>query len=276
MNEQQADLEKMLEVGILTKPDKISPSTMSNFIERRSAWYMSKVAGMSTFTTSDYLQRGKAIEAGLQCLLQGGNEEDAMAIGLKELWDFPDGDLNESQLVKMQDHAASLGAYLQCCWTNYQKFQFLGLKSAQAKVSLQPDFCSFELYGYVDFLWSKLWTDLKVLSQTPSKLSQGYCVQGAIYDKATGQPGVFTIVARTNPKAGPVYRYSEQHIRKQEKSLDWWWAYVRMAAIAMEGVYDCALSGDVDNLIKHMSFPNLESFYGENDINDALKFWSKL
>jgi hypothetical protein len=276
MNEQQKKMEDLLETGLLSKPDKVSPSTLNDFIERRGSWYLRKVAGISDFKTSDYLQRGKGVESGLECLLQGGSEEDALDIATKELMNFKEGDLNEVQMAKLMDHKAYLGHYVKCAWDNYQKFKMFGLKSSQAKVSMQPDFCSFELYGYVDFMWSKLWTDLKILGQKPSGLSQGYMVQGAVYYMATKCPGIFTIVVRNNPKAGPVFNYYEEHLLKQKRDIDWWWNYVRMAAIALDGVYDCAQSGDVDRLIKHMSFPNLDAFYGENDIDDAIKYWSKL
>lgn len=275
MNQDQKYFEDSLDASLLVKPTKVSPSTINSFIETRSKWYMGKVAGVSSFVTSDYLQRGKGIESGLQCLLQGGSEQDAVEVAVKELWNFEDT-IPQEQVEKIKDYEFYMPQYLKCAWEHYSRYHFFKLQTSQAVVEYQPDYCSFKLYGYVDFLYDRMWTDLKVLSRKPSGLTQGYSIQGAVYHLATNKPGIFTCLVRTNPKGGPQFNMYEEHLLKQPKPFDFWSNYLRMACIAMEGVYDCAQSGDVDNLIKHMSFPNLDAYYGDNEINEAFAFWSKL
>lgn len=268
--------ESVINSGLLSKPKHLSPSTISSFIERRHEWYMNKVAGVSEFTTSDFLQRGKAIETGLAHLLEGGTMAEAVRAAIFELHDFQ-SILPLAQQEKIKQHEKDIPYYLTCAIEGYSKYGagFNKLEHSQFKIELKTDACSMPIMGYVDFKYTGFWTDLKVLARKPSALSQGYCIQGVVYHMATGQPGVFTILVKNSPKKGDEYHFYEEHILKQEKPWTYWRDYMLMACSAIEGVYNAAYEGNVDKLIKHMSFPNLDSMYSEQDVSAALKYWER-
>lgn len=252
-------------------PSHLSPSTINSFIERRSEWYMNKVAKVTKFKTTDYLQRGKGVEAALQHWLETRNFDEAVKVGVSELFDFPDGELQGEELEKLHAHKEDLPKYLGKAIEVYSGY--LGFRKAQHKIEVLVEGCTIPIIGYIDFLFSGFWTDLKVLSRKPSGLSQGYMIQGAVYYLATGLPGTFTCLVKNNPKSGPVFHCYEEVLSQQKRSIEYYVEYIKLACRAIEGVYKSVHNGDTDALVKHMSFPSLESFYSEKDADAALAYW---
>lgn len=264
------------------KPNRLSPSTLNDFITNRGGWFYKKIAKQGSFETAPYFIRGQAVEAGIVSMLKSRDKglayEDRMATALslagKHFDDAETGHFNEKQKEELKQHRLDLEGYIA---KGTEALGIYGpLLGTQKEIKVEIKGCSIPFYGFIDFLFESCVVDTKVVAKKPSGLTQGYCIQGTVYFLATRLPVYFEHLVKTCPKTGAVFSNYREDVRKQSWPMPFWVDYIQMAAKAMEGAYDCILSGDTVSLFKHLCFPDIDAFYESEDQNQIISFWRKL
>lgn len=268
-------IDSVLESVTISKPKHLSPSTINSFLERRSVWFKEKVLKQGVFQQTPYFIRGTAVEAGIIEVLKGKSLAEAVEVAENLVKAENVDHLSKEDLEKLAVHYSSLRGYIEAGAVEIQMYG--QMVDNQRQISLQLDSCSMPIMGYVDFVMdTPAVLDTKILGKKPSGLTQSYSIQGTVYRVATKLPVIFIAVVRTEPKGVPTFKAYQENVEKQELPLIYWLDYIKMATEAIEGVYDCAISGDTIGLIKHMSFPDLSSMFEQRDRNEMLKMWKTL
>lgn len=259
----------------ISKPAFISPSTLSSFISYRHSWYASKILGMP-FASTHYFERGKAIEHGVRCALEGKSIDEAVEEANKMMSDsFATLNLSDSDQEQCAEYAIMMREYIQCGakhlssygklndrkhpgWTQIPdknkpgEYVELGVKVEYKHPEVEVPF-----YGYLDFLFDGWVVDLKVLARKPSSLTQGYKIQGRIYEWATRKPVAFEVLSHTKSRGVECTTLplaKEQHLDRLDK-------YIIAASKTLLGVYDCVANGDTSTLLRLMSFPDIDAVF---------------
>lgn len=268
-------VDRTLEDVVIEKPKHLSPSTINRFIENRGAWFNEKVMRNSTFKQTPYFIRGTAIEAGIVEFLKSENIDKAVEVAENIFKSENVDHFSEKEKEELLEHYTNIRGYVTTGAKEVSLFG--GLVEAQRKIELTLDCCSIPIMGYLDFVMdAPAVIDTKILSKKPSGLTQGYAIQGTVYKLATKLPVIFVAVVKTAPKGVPTFNAYQENIEKQEMPMLYWLEYLRLAATAMEAVYDCAISGDTIGLMKNMSFPNLASMWNQRDRDDLLRAWKSM
>ena len=268
-------VERTLEDVVIEKPKHLSPSTINRFIENRGAWFNEKVMRNGTFKQTPYFIRGTAIEAGIVEFLKTNDIDKAVTVAENIFKSENVDHFSEKEREELLEHYNNIRGYVSAGGREVSLFG--GLVEAQRKIELQLDCCSMPIMGYLDFVMdSPAVIDTKILSKKPSGLTQGYSIQGTIYRLATKLPVIFVAVVKTAPKGVPTFNAYQENIEKQDMPMLYWLEYVKMAAAAIDAVYDCAISGDTIGLMKNMSFPNLASMWNQRDRDELLAAWKKM
>jgi hypothetical protein len=241
-----------------------SASSVSSFIENRAQWYRSKIVG-DGFKGSKHTCRGTAVEAGINFWLAGDVDETGNAIKhALAVWD------KETEFVEMSDRdrfdfKQSIGPLVNIGISSVQANYIEKLKCLpmqQANIQLDIPGCQFHAIGYLDWLFpQKLVVDNKVTGTSPSKIKQGYLIQAAVYNKATGLPVEFHFeVANKTPKA--------VILRPTDEELAYGWMLFCRGAKAIEFVFNNIQDKDfMDNFF----LGNPEASYTPEERLDVLK-----
>lgn len=234
-----------------------SPSTLSNFIERRYEWYLKKIRGIS-FPGSHPMARGKAVEEGINHYLRAGDSvtiTECVQAGIDE-WAKEILSLGENF-----DMRQSIGP---CIVAGIESFRQRGYDDGQTqlqeKISIVLDGCSLPTIGYLDYLRKDRVIDNKCVSKTPTfdkvtnlyKQKQGYVIQAAVYEAATGRPPFFHYVIPLKTEVKIV------EARFSNEELDWGLKLATKAAQAIETIISNPIDGA---LFEAMVFPNPDQLY---------------
>ena len=134
----------------------------------------------------------------------------------------------------------------------------------QHKISVKLDGVERDVIGYLDFYQEGIRVrDSKVVSRSPSKLSQDYILQGSLYRKATGCEVVFDFfVDNKKPIHKPIILSDDEYI--------FGISYMTVAAKVLEELEVC---DNPKRIIELMSFPNLDNLWTHADKVVAAKQW---
>src|SRR5262249_40728251 len=145
--------------------------------------------------------RGKAVEAGVDCLLFGRDTKIATE-AMQRQWD------NDAQGVIDDDAQEEYDAL-----TGFLTQAMLAFASKpvpferQAKVELQLPGIAVPLIGYADWVWPDHGTDLKTTWRVPTTPDPAHIEQAACYAMAHGVPFDLTYVS---PKKWTRYEVTQQ------------------------------------------------------------------
>lgn len=248
----------------------LSASTINAFITSRYDFYQRKVAS-SPFAINPYMARGKAIEHAINELLAGNIETDdmvdcAMQNYKEELepWTkLPDGkkNLEQEKIIREQIPGLVEVAYQHFADELFDPFH---KAESQKKIEIRLNGVERPVIGYLDYYIDGLRViDCKTANKTPSKLSQSYVIQGALYQKATGLPVSFDfIIANKKPVS------KRLTLTEEEYSFG-----IRYATVAAQLIEELETCDDPRRVMQIMSFPNLEAMWSESDVQEARTLW---
>jgi hypothetical protein len=229
----------------------LSPSTINSFITNRFQFFNSKVLG-EPFKGNEYTARGTAIEAAANTLItkDGDPYEVCDSVFKTELAKA------NIALIAVEEVYDSLKGLVDVAINHFSGvFGTQDVKS-QTFIEGRLDGVSRKIIGYLDFDMPNLIIDCKCVSKTPSKLSQSYAIQGAIYRKITGKPVEFHFVI---PNKKPVVK----HIALSDDEYIFHINYAIEAAKRIEAIEACDDPKQMMHLI--MSFPDLSSMWNDNE-----------
>ena len=239
----------------------LSASTINSFIGSRYGFYQSKVKG-APFQGNQYTARGTAVEHAVNCWLETGNQ-DGIAVALKKF----DEEVARAGLSRMavEDERETIPGLVELALNFYGEVFAKNKAITQHKIDVQLDGISRKVVGYLDFYQFELAVrDSKVVSKTPSKLSQAYVLQGALYRKATGLPVTFDFFI---PNKKPV----QKSITLSDDEYIFGLSYLTRAAQVIEEIESCE---SPSRLMELMSFPDLSSMYNEHEKKEAARIWN--
>lgn len=242
-----------------------SPSTVNSFIEYRHQWYIQKIKGIR-FPGSHAMARGKAVEQGINHYLENDSPtiEECIAAGIK-LW--------SEEIIALGDDfdiRQTLGPSIKAAIKHFsEKGYDDGNTKTQQEIRVTLPGCELPFKGYMDFLRPDILLDTKCVGRTPTwdksnqcyKQKQGYTLQAAIYQKATGLNPVFIYIIPL--KEG--VKVIEAPFLQSE--LDWGLKLASKAAQAIEQIISNPLDGD---LMQAFMFPNPDAIYGGESLNLTL------
>ena len=239
----------------------LSASTINSFIGSRYGFYQSKVKG-APFSGNQYTARGTAVEHAVNEWLEKGTG-DFIAAALTKF----DEEVARAGLSRMavEDERDTIPGLVELALDFYGR-EFATHKAiTQHKIDVQLDGINRKVVGYLDFYQFEVAVrDSKVVSKTPSKLSQAYVLQGALYRKATGLPVTFDFFI---PNKKPV----QKSITLSDDEYVFGLSYLTRAAQVIEEIEGC---DNPQRIFELMSFPNLDSMYNENEKNVAARIWN--
>lgn len=251
---------------IIEKPRYLSPSTISSFISNRTQWYSSKILG-APFMGNASFSRGKALEAGVECFLAHKLSFDDCYEKCLHVFKEDSMEFDESEQAKCADIRLTLKELLRCAIDHYSKVieesgdTFIG---SQNKVSINLSKYGIdipELMGYTDFDFQPFISDMKVLSRSPSKLSQGYILQGITYFEATGKDVRFDAIITNKKPTVVTHKISELPIQEYQ----FYKKYLLKACKCISDLYDSLALNDAQSVLTCMSFPNLDAMWNDQD-----------
>lgn len=240
----------------------LSASTINSFIERRGTWYRQKVEGMK-FQPNPNMSRGSAVEHAINSWLATGEFENLAEVALNkfdlELQDWIKT-ASASGKEKHDEIRRTIPALVELAFKHYEKEFDIRKPISQQKINCKLPGISREIVGYLDYYRPKfIVNDLKIVSKTPSGLSQGYIIQGALYKEATGCDVVFDFMI---PNKTPVCK----SIKLTDDEYIFGLSYATEAAKVLEELESCS---DPKRVMKLMAFPNLSSFFTYEEKKEA-------
>jgi len=245
-----------------------SPSSVSSFLENRAQWYRNKIIG-DKFSGSEHTARGTAVEAGINNWLTCSDTDStieaikhALEIWHRETESFKDDpQFQLKELEFKQSIAPLVNAGIESVKERYLEV-IDAYPVQQHKISLDIPGCKFPVLGYLDWYFpNKLVVDNKVSGKKPSKLKQGYIVQGSVYHMATGLPVEFHFEVANKTPTITTFRMSKEDIQ-------YGWMLFCRAAKAIENIFANPLDGQ---LLQDIFLANPEAMFSEKDVKKALK-----
>jgi hypothetical protein len=241
----------------------LSASTINSFITSRFGFYQSKVLG-SPFQGNQYTARGTAVEHGVNTWIEnpGIDPKECYAYMFKKF----DEEVERAGLSRMtvEEVRDSLEGLLAVAL----KFYMIEFKDRPA-VTQHKFECNLEgvkrpIIGYLDyFQQDHAVRDSKVTSKTPSKLSQNYILQGALYRKAKKTNVYFDFfIPNKTPVHKPIVLTDDEFI--------FGISYLTRAAQVIEEIEEC---DNPKRMMELMSFPNLDDFWTFPEKKAAADKW---
>jgi hypothetical protein len=239
----------------------LSPSTINSFITNRYGFYRSKVI-RAAFKGSPPMCRGSAVESCVNYAIE--KEGNVTTEEIQELAiTFFKSEMENSNLswVKYIDVMNTVPGLACLAVNTYMEICNGMWPISQQKVSARIDGIERDIMGYTDYTFiDRCVRDCKVVSQTPSKLSQSYIIAGSFYKLCTGLPVVFDFFVN-NKK--PAYK----SICLTDDDYVFGLKYMTLAAKRIEEIERCDNPNKMMHLI--MSFPDLSSFYSPEERVEA-------
>lgn len=235
----------------------LSASTVNKFITDRYGFYQSKVLG-EKFKDNKYTARGKAVEGAINEWIETGNDnvsENAVA--------YFDKYMREAgiHLMEVQDVRDSVSGLADLAFDFYKEEFSDRPAKTQTKIVGKIDGINRDIVGYLDYLQDHVIRDCKVVSKTPSGLSQSYCIQGAFYKATKGLDVVFDFfVANKKPVMKTIQLSDDDYV--------FGLSYLTQAAKVIEELEEC---DNPKRVMELMSFPNLEAMYNQEEKKEAAK-----
>lgn len=250
----------------------LSPSTINSYIERRNQWFHQKVARDAKFEPSPNMARGTAIEHAINCWIETGessNMNDLMMEKYQEELKEWFKTAGQKALEKEKEIVATMPRILEKAHSVFDVEFCMHKPLTQAKISCRLPNTTLDILGYMDYFRSgKLVNDLKIVSKTPSGLSQGYIIQGALYRFATGCPVTF------NHFIPQVKEVKHEPITLSDEEYNFGISYATKAVQCLEALQ---VETDPAKVIKLMAFPNLSSYWTYEEKADvAARYGIKL
>lgn len=240
----------------------LSPSTINSFIERRGTWYRQKVEGMK-FQPNPNMARGTAVEAAINHWIAGGEVSAMTQVAFNkfdqelEEWKKTASKGGMDKYVELKD---SIPGLVEVAYKHYDTEFTMTKPMSQCQISCTLPGVQREIIGYLDYYRPKIMVnDCKVSAKTPSGLSQGYIIQGAIYQHATGCPVTFDFMV---PNKTPI----SKSIMLTDEQFIFGLSYAAEAAKVLEALEICESPKEV---MKLMAFPNLSSFFTHEEKAEA-------
>ena len=242
----------------------LSASTINSFINDRFGFWQSKVA-REPFKGSVHTARGKAVEHGVNTWIEKPGCTDLLAEAHKVF----DEEIKLAGISKFdaEDIRESVKGLLDEALKFYQP-EFTERKAVtQRKISVRLDGVKREIIGYLDYFQPSVAVrDSKVVSRTPSSLSQPYILQGALYRYAEKLPVVFDFfVDNKKPVHKPITLSDDEYL--------FGLSYLTRAAQVIEELEEC---DNPKRVMELMSFPNLDNLWTHSDRVAACKTWGIL
>jgi len=253
-----------------------SPSSISQFIEYRSAWYISRILGIKA-KSGIAAVRGTAVEEGLNFYLseQDASMEDCIKHALKN-FDESYKTITSNDVEIRQSVGPCVRAAIESF--DQKEYTYFG-PELQKELSDFPKLilpgCKRPIYGKLDYFFDgKKVVDNKVVAKTPTydkfekqyKIKQAYIIQGAIYHAVTGLPVTFHFVIPLKESVNIV----EHTLTKKE--IKYGLDLASKAAQAIETIYDSIYTMD-GNVLKAFFFPNPTSVFNEEEREDQKKIF---
>ena len=238
----------------------LSASTINSFITDRFGFYQSKVK-KKPFAGNEFTARGTAVEHAVNEWLENGHtnvEEVALARF--------DEEMRKNGLSKFDGEEVrdTIPGLARLAFNTYLPIFGEHKAKTQHKISTNLDGVSREIVGYLDFYQEGVRVrDSKVVSRTPSSMSQNYVLQGALYRHAMQVPVTFDyFVANKTPVHKPITLSDDDFI--------FGLSYLTKAAQVIEEIEVC---DNPQRLLELMSFPNLDALYNRKDKKAAAEIW---
>tara|TARA_R100000654_G_scaffold14282_3_gene30878 strand:+ start:3187 stop:3975 length:789 start_codon:yes stop_codon:yes gene_type:complete len=163
----------------------LSFSQITDFAFNRERWALRRIFGYE-FPSSAAAERGKAVESGLNMILNGMDFDNAS----KKMHEEFDANVKRFNDPKTQDERDSLQDLLIKGHDSFLEYAFSwNLIGYQKKVEL--DILGIPLIGYTDFHFEDkntkedFYIDLKTSKRKPTGVSMSHAMQQSIYQKGT-------------------------------------------------------------------------------------------
>ena len=163
----------------------LSFSHINEFAFNRPRWALRRIFGYE-FPTSAAAERGSSVEAGLNMLMNGVDEEKAFKLMLSQF----DANVSRIDDPKIPEERHMLYPLLKLGFQQFQKYAAQwNLLGYQKKVELLIE--NIPMVGYTDFHFEDkitkedFYVDLKTSKRKPSGISMSHSMQQSIYQKGT-------------------------------------------------------------------------------------------
>ncbi len=177
----------------------LSGSTLNAFIERKHQFFASKIQ-RKPFKTNPNMCRGKAVEEIVNQWVNGrvfrSNEELAQeAIMQYDKEMLPYVEITPNYTKSADPIRATVVDLAALAYNTYSQELFPITKpTSQRKIFTRYEGVDMDCIGLLDYhIPGSAVRDCKVVSKSSKKLSQGYCVTGALYRQATGDQMVYDL-----------------------------------------------------------------------------------
>jgi hypothetical protein len=239
----------------------LSASTVNKFIEDRYGFYAAKVK-MVPFKGSVNTCLGKAVEHGLNQWIEENPDTDY----LKAAYECYDAELKEAGITKIigAELRGAIKGLLEVALKTY-KNQFPVVKpKTQVKGSFKLPGVEREFLMYIDYYipGEGIW-DCKTASKSSSTLSQGYILQGSLYRAKYNVPVTFDYFVNNKT---PVHKQLVLSNEEYTHGI----SYLTRAAQTIEQLQ---VEQDPKEVMRLMSFPNLDNLWTMADKKAAAKDW---
>lgn len=207
------------------------------------------------FQPNPNMARGTAVEAAINSWLATGQVDNMVSVALAkfamELMEW-EKTASKAGLQKRDELLESIPGLVEVAYQHYESEFTMSKPQSQCMIACNLPGVKREIIGYLDYYRPKFMVnDCKVSAKTPSGLSQGYIIQGAIYQHATGCPVTFDFMV---PNKKPV----SKSIMLTDDEFIYGLSYATEAAKVLEAIEECESPKEI---MKLMAFPNLSSFF---------------
>lgn len=247
----------------------LSGSTINAFIERKHQFFASKIK-KKPFKTNPNMCRGKAVETIVNQWVSGrifnSTEELAREVLMqydKEMLEYVEITPNYD---KEKDEIRPTVVDLAClAYNTYKNEVFLINKPAsQKKIFHRYDGIDMDVVGVLDYhVPGRFVRDCKVVGKSAKKLSQAYCITGAIYKAATGDDMIYDLfVANKKVIHCPVKMTDEEY--------KFGLSYGAAAAKVLIELKNCE---DPVRLSELWCFPDLDAVWDKTEKQELASEW---
>ena len=177
----------------------LSGSTINAFIERKHQFFASKIE-RKPFKTNPNMCRGKAVEEIVNQWVNGREfssnaelQQEALLQYDKEMLEYVE---ITPSYIKEEDVIRTTVTDLAALAYNTYRTEIFPIHkpTSQKKIYYRYDGIDMDVVGILDYhIPNKFVRDCKVVAKSAKKLSQGYCITGAVYKAATGDDMIYDL-----------------------------------------------------------------------------------
>ena len=260
----------------------MSPSHINSFISYRPQWFINYCLNKRG-PGNPAMFRGSSVEDGVNFFVEN-----------RDKWSDQITNTDDKLIIAAIEHArkefttrcqqanespkSMIDSISSCVYHAIHHFVPLWkneIPKMQHKISIKLPGVKTTIIGYLDYLMHDEVQDLKVSSKKPSGLTQGYGIQGAIYNYALQLPVSFHFTV-------PLKTKTDNYIVDLKKNeAKYYLDYAILAAQRIETIYKILEKpfifqkrDDIAEVFAAMAFPDVSAFWNAKDKETIQEIWN--